>query len=234
MAATLEPELAPTAPRRARDTRARRDSRAGLALVSPTVIVVLVMVVLPVLWALILSFQRIRLLQIRRLDLLGGEYTLRNYDLLLNSSEFLTAARTTLLYSVFGTLGAIVLGLKIADPALLLLACLTWAATILCMGAAIAMTVKSLAQFSAVVDIGSTIVAGLSGALVPLSAMPDWARTIAPLWPGYWAMEGLRSAVEGNRHATLVAIAVLLAFATVGAVIAATRLRHGWGRNTLL
>ena len=107
-------EAAPPAQRRARDTRARRDSRAGVALVSPTVIVVLVMVVLPVVWALILSFQRIRLLQIRRLDLLGGEYTLRNYDLLLNSSDFLTAARTTLYYSVFGTLGAILLGLAAA------------------------------------------------------------------------------------------------------------------------
>jgi multiple sugar transport system permease protein len=72
---------------------------------------VLVMVVLPVLWALILSFQRIRLLQIRRLDILGGEYTVRNYDLLINSSDFLEAARNTLVYSVFGTTGAIVLGL---------------------------------------------------------------------------------------------------------------------------
>jgi ABC-2 type transport system permease protein len=132
------------------------------------------------------------------------------------------------------TLGATVLGLKVADPALLLLANLVWAATIPCMGAAIAMTVKSLAQFSAVVDIGSTIVAGLSGALVPLTAMPDWARTIAPLWPGYWAMESFRSAVEGNKNATLVAVAVLLAIATAAASIAATRLNQGWGRNTLL
>jgi multiple sugar transport system permease protein len=114
VAATLEPELAAAGPRRARDTRARRESRAGVALVSPTVIVVVVMVVLPVLWALILSFQRIRLLQIRRLDLLGGEYTLRNYDLLLSSSDFLVTARTTLFYSVFGTLGAILLGLAAA------------------------------------------------------------------------------------------------------------------------
>jgi multiple sugar transport system permease protein len=112
VAAQLEiPAPPPTSRRRARASRARRDSRAGVALVSPTVIVVMVMVVLPVLWALILSFQRIRLLQIRRLDLLGGEYTLRNYDLLLNSSGFLEAAKNTLLYSVFGTLGAIVLGL---------------------------------------------------------------------------------------------------------------------------
>jgi multiple sugar transport system permease protein len=83
-------------------------------MVSPTVVVVMVMVVLPVLWALVLSFQRIRLSGIRRLDLFGGEYTLRNYDLLLSSSGFLEAARTTLLYSVLGTAGAIALGLAAA------------------------------------------------------------------------------------------------------------------------
>src|SRR5215207_4578088 len=98
-------------PRRAWDSRARRDARAGLTLVSPTVIVVLVMVVLPVLWALILSFQRIRVASIQRLDILGGEYTLRNYDLLLSGNDFFTALRTTLAYSVFGTAGAIALGL---------------------------------------------------------------------------------------------------------------------------
>jgi multiple sugar transport system permease protein len=114
VAATLEPELAAAGSRRARDTRARRDSRAGVLLVSPTVIVVLVMVVLPVLWALLLSFQRIRLLQIRRIDLLGGEYTLRNYDLLLSGSDFFVTVRTTLYYSVFGTAGAILLGLAAA------------------------------------------------------------------------------------------------------------------------
>jgi multiple sugar transport system permease protein len=116
MAVTSAPEAPPTAAgrRRARDTRARRDARAGLALVSPTVIVVLVMVVLPVLWALILSFQRIRLSGIRRLDVFGGEYTLRNYDLLLSSEGFLDAARVTLLYSVLGTAGAILLGLTAA------------------------------------------------------------------------------------------------------------------------
>src|SRR5918997_5952612 len=100
--------------RRARGTRARRDSRAGMALVSPTVIVVIVMVVLPVLWALVLSFQRIRLLQIRRLDVFGGEYTFRNYDLLFTSSDFFAAARVTLAYSVLGTAGAIALGLTAA------------------------------------------------------------------------------------------------------------------------
>jgi len=107
----VEVQAQPTKQRRARGTRARRDSRAGMTLVSPTFLVVLVMVILPVLWALVLSFQRIRLIQLRQLDLLGGEYTLRNYERLLSSSGFLEAARTTLIYSVFGTAGAIGLGL---------------------------------------------------------------------------------------------------------------------------
>jgi multiple sugar transport system permease protein len=111
MAVPAEIQAARASERRARGTRAARDSRAGMTLVSPTVIVVFVMVVLPVLWALILSFQRIRLLQIRRLDVFGGNYTLRNYDLLFSSSEFFSAAKVTLLYSVFGTTGAIVLGM---------------------------------------------------------------------------------------------------------------------------
>ena len=111
MAADARVQAQAVSRRRARNTRARRDTRAGVALVSPTVIVVFVMVVLPVLWALVLSFQRIRLLQIRRLDLLGGNYTFRNYDLLFSSSDFFSAVKVTLLYSVLGTTGAISLGL---------------------------------------------------------------------------------------------------------------------------
>jgi multiple sugar transport system permease protein len=112
VAVTLESR--PVKARRARGTRARRDARAGLALVSPTFIVVLVVVILPVLWALLLSFQRIRLIQLRQMDLLGEPLTLRNYDLLFSSSGFLEAVRTTLIYSVGGTFGAIAMGLAAA------------------------------------------------------------------------------------------------------------------------
>ena len=92
-------------------TRAQRDARAGLAMVSPTFVVIVVMVILPVIWALILSFERIRLIQLQSVDLLTGPYTLRNYELLLGSDDFWSALLTTLQYSVFGTTGAIVLGL---------------------------------------------------------------------------------------------------------------------------
>lgn len=114
MAAPLQVPGRPVAIRRARGSRARRESRAGLALVSPTCVVVLVIVVLPVLWALVLSFQRVRLLNLRTFDLLASEYTLRNFDLVLSSSGFFEAARTTLVYSVAGTAGAIGFGLLAA------------------------------------------------------------------------------------------------------------------------
>jgi len=100
--------------RRAGLSRARRDARAGFALVSPTFIVVLTIVVLPVVWALILSFKHVELLNLRHVNLVAGPYTLRNYDLLFGSSEFLRVLRTTVAYSVFSTLGAIVLGLMAA------------------------------------------------------------------------------------------------------------------------
>ena len=74
-------------------------------------IVIVVMVILPVLWACLLAFQRVRLSGIRRLDVFGGEYTLRNFDLLFSSSQFLDVIKTTLLFSVLGTAGAIGLGL---------------------------------------------------------------------------------------------------------------------------
>ena len=35
----------------------------------------------------------------------------------------------------------------------------------------------------------------IGGALVPLSVLPQWAKTIAPLTPTYWAMRGFRSVI---------------------------------------
>jgi ABC-2 type transport system permease protein len=131
-------------------------------------------------------------------------------------------------------LGVVVLDLHVHDYRLLLFAELVWAVTVLCMGAAIAMSVNSLAQFSAVIDIGATILAGLSGALVPMSAMPAWAHVSAPIWPGYWAMNSLRGAVNGDVHTTVVSSAVLAAMAALAITIASHRLGKGWGRNTLL
>lgn len=131
-------------------------------------------------------------------------------------------------------LGIVVLGVHVADFGLLALAAFVWTVTVLCVGAAIAMLVKSYAQLTAVIDIGASIMAGLGGALVPLAATPGWAQAIAPVWPAYWAMRSLRGAVHGDLRTTVLASAVLLGIAALSATIAGLRLARGWGRNPLL
>jgi multiple sugar transport system permease protein len=103
----------PAAGRRTLTLR-RRESRAGLLFVSPTLLVVLVMVVLPVLWTVLLAVQRIRLSGLRRVGVFGAEYTLRNFERLFSSPDFLTSLRVTLLYSILGTAVSIGLGLLAA------------------------------------------------------------------------------------------------------------------------
>jgi ABC-2 type transport system permease protein len=131
-------------------------------------------------------------------------------------------------------LGAGVLHLRVASYGLLALAVATWSTTLLCLGSAVAMLVRSHAELSAATDIGSMVFTCLGGALVPLSAMPGWAQTVAPASPGYWAMRCLRSALDGDTRAVLASGGVLAVVAVLAAALAAVRLAHGWGRNRLL
>ena len=96
--------------RRTRGRQRRADARAGLALISPTLIIVVVMVVLPILWTFSMAFQRIRLLNLRSAGIFG-DYTLANFRGIFTSEGFWTSLWTTLVYSVGGTASAIVLGL---------------------------------------------------------------------------------------------------------------------------
>jgi multiple sugar transport system permease protein len=92
---------------------ARREARAGLALISPTLVVVLVMVIIPVLWTLMLAFQDVRLINLRRTGLFGN-YTLENFKFVLTSPDFVSSLVSTLIYTIGGTIGSIVLGLAAA------------------------------------------------------------------------------------------------------------------------
>jgi ABC-2 type transport system permease protein len=136
--------------------------------------------------------------------------------------------------SVLLGIGIAALGLRVASYGLLVLADIVWAVTVLCTGVAIAMLVRSFAQLSAVVDIGASICTALGGGLVPLPDLPGWTRAIAPLSPAYWAVLGLRAALQGQTGTTLIASAVLAATATVSVTIAWHKLARGWGRSILL
>ena len=134
---------------------------------------------------------------------------------------------------LFG-LGIVVLNLHVESYGLLVLADFVWAVAVLCLGAAVAMLVRSYAQLSAVIDIGASIGTALGGGLVPLDTMPEWTRDIAPLSPAYWAVRGLAGALSANVGVTLTSSAVLAGVAVVSATVAGRRLARGWGRNTLL
>jgi multiple sugar transport system permease protein len=94
-------------------TLARADARAGFALISPTLVIVLVMVVVPILWTVLLAFQRLRLLNLRSAGLFGN-FTLANFENVFTAPAFWSALATTLTYSVLGTASAIGLGLLAA------------------------------------------------------------------------------------------------------------------------
>ncbi|MEU8337492.1 carbohydrate ABC transporter permease [Micromonospora tulbaghiae] len=94
-------------------TLRRRESRAGLALVAPTLLVVLAVIGIPIVWTVVLAFQRVRLATLRKTGLFG-ELTLDNIDRVLHTPGFADTLWTTVLYSVGGTAGSIVVGLAAA------------------------------------------------------------------------------------------------------------------------
>ncbi|MCL1588663.1 MAG: sugar ABC transporter permease [Actinomycetia bacterium] len=89
----------------------RRESRFGLALILPAVIVVLLLVILPLFWNIALSFQSARLINIQDVKLVGFDATLRNFERVLSDREFWPVLRTTFIYTIFGSILSILMGL---------------------------------------------------------------------------------------------------------------------------
>ncbi|MFI6348507.1 carbohydrate ABC transporter permease [Streptomyces sp. NPDC050560] len=94
-------------------TAARRENRAGLAFVTPTLLVVLVVVIVPILWTVLLAFQHARLIDIQGSGLFGN-WSLDNFTQVFGSPGFWSSLGTTLAYTVGGTAGSILLGLVAA------------------------------------------------------------------------------------------------------------------------
>ncbi|MDQ4034563.1 MAG: sugar ABC transporter permease [Chloroflexota bacterium] len=95
-------------------TLRQQESRAGLALLSPTFIVVMVVVVVPILWTIFIAFRDLRLRDLRDVGIFGAGFTLDNFIGVFTSRGFLDALLTTMIYSVVGTGLAICLGLAAA------------------------------------------------------------------------------------------------------------------------
>ncbi|OLF18140.1 transporter [Actinophytocola xanthii] len=92
---------------------AQREARTGLMLISPTVVIILAIVLVPLAWSVLIAFQRIRLINVARTGLFEN-LTLANFATVLGSDALWDSLLTTLVYTAGSTLLAIFLGLVAA------------------------------------------------------------------------------------------------------------------------
>jgi ABC-2 type transport system permease protein len=126
------------------------------------------------------------------------------------------------------TVGVVLFGLHIAgDPLALAPLIVTFSLCLVLLGVAVTAVCRSVQQANAFSYAGLVVFGAIGGALVPLTVLPAWAKTIAPLTPTYWAMRGFRSVIlDGQGFGAMAApIAALAAMSAVFAVIALRRLR---------
>jgi ABC-2 type transport system permease protein len=128
---------------------------------------------------------------------------------------------------VFG-LGVAAFGLRVrGSVAALVLVCALLAACAVALGTAVVANARTLQQVNIVANLGTVVLAGLGGALVPVALLPGWTRTIAPATPSYWAMRAFRAVLldRGGVPSVLLRAGVLLAF-TAGFVVVAVARFH--------
>jgi len=95
-------------------TVSTRQRIADLAygLVLPTVVIVTVIVIIPVLWNLLLAFRPVRLRDLPDLRLFSLEgFTFTNFEAVFAERGFVNTLARTFVYTIFGTILAILLGL---------------------------------------------------------------------------------------------------------------------------
>ena len=127
------------------------------------------------------------------------------------------------------------LGFKVngAWLAVVLLA-LTFALMILCAGLAAAALLSTVQQLNAVTNLGTMVLGGLGGALVPVRELPKWVQPIAPASPVNWAMEGYRDVIlDGAGVADILpSLAAMSGLAALLVAVALWRLRNDAPKRT--
>lgn len=106
----LRPERGARSSREHRRTLTQRDALTGAALMSPTLIIVLTVVVLPLVWSIVIAFQELKLIQIGTDDPFSG-WTTRNFERVLSSGILWSSLTTTIVYTVCSVALVIALGL---------------------------------------------------------------------------------------------------------------------------
>lgn len=130
--------------------------------------------------------------------------------------------------------GSIVFGLAMAGVSLVACVVAVWVFTLLCLGIALGAFARSHSELAVFYDLGGITLTVLGGALLPVSMMPDWAKAISPISPGYWAMRAFQAALDGEVASMVLPLVVLLTLAFAAGSLACWRITRGWGRSRLL
>jgi multiple sugar transport system permease protein len=93
-------------------TLAQKESRLAYLLLTPTFLVVILIVIFPVIWNVWLSLKPVTLRDLHASDLLSAaDLSVRNFQRVLSARSFWPILTTTVIYAVFGTSLSIFLGL---------------------------------------------------------------------------------------------------------------------------
>lgn len=122
--------------------------------------------------------------------------------------------------------GVVLFGLHIRGDALALIPLvLAFSVSLVLLGVAVTAVCHSAQQANSFAYVGMVLFGAIGGALVPFSVLPQWAQTIAPVTPTYWAMRGFHSVILDGRGFGAMA-APIGALAAMTAVFAAVSLRR--------
>jgi ABC-2 type transport system permease protein len=84
---------------------------------------------------------------------------------------------------------------------------------------------RTLTQIDAAANLLMMVFAALGGPLAAISALPEWAQTIAPATPSYWAMKASDDVILRGHgvSSVLLPAAVLVAYAALLVLVAVSR-----------
>ena len=151
------------------------------------------------------------------------------------ASSSCPAGLLVLQHAVLFGFGIVALGFKVngAWLAVALLA-LAFALMILCAGLAAAALLSTVQQLNAVTNLGTMVLGGLGGALVPVMELPKWVQPISPASPVNWAMEGYRDVILDGAGVgdVVLPLAAMSGLAVLLAAVAVWRMRHDVPKRT--
>ena len=124
--------------------------------------------------------------------------------------------------------GALVLGIPVHNPAMIVVGSVLTGTTAAALGLVIAVVAGTDQQIQQLNNVFALLLGALGGALAPLSTMPAWAQTVAPAVPQYWAVDLLTGAMAGGAPMSrLMLDAGVLCLFTAGLCIVALPWLHG-------